>query len=290
MHNSRYKKASSRIAKRHKIRRYAGIFLKIGLPIAFLVGIIFLLRADFLQVKNFEIIGAETVPSQNIKNTAATLIAGNQFFLIPKSNILLLNKEKLATALLADFPRIEKVNVSKQFFGESVKLSLTERKEDFLWCSLQDLPAQVGECFFMTKSGLVFEKSDFPSLTLATTSNSAKTTLDKSTDKIIFSGVLEGNPLMKNFATAEKMQNYLNLINTFKNAKIVVTNVNIESSDKATAKTDVGDIIFDPEGADLPTAAQNAVLLINQIRIKTPSARFQYIDTRFGNKMFYKLI
>jgi cell division septal protein FtsQ len=268
MVKSRYKKASSRISKRQKTRKYAGMFLKITLPVVVLVGFVFLLRAGFLQVKNFEISGAETVPQENIKNAALSFASGTNFFVIPKSNIIIFNKGKLAAALLATFPRIEKVDVAKNFFGQSVELRVTEREADFLWCSIQ------GECFNMTKDGLVFE------------SYSA----EAPRDKIIFEGVLDGNPIMKSFATPAQMQNYLSLVNTFKNAKIVVTDINIELTDKATAKSNIGDIIFDPEGTDLSSVAQNAILLINQVKSKTPSAEFNYIDARFGNKMFYKLI
>jgi hypothetical protein len=231
----RYKKASSRIAKRRKIRRYFGLFLKISLPIAFFVGFIFLLRANFLQVKSFEVIGADTVPVESIKNISSNFISGTKFFVIPKSNILLLSKADLAAALLSKFGRLEKVDVSKQFFSDSIKLSVLERKPDFLWCSDQD------KCFFMTKDGYVFEQSDF-------TSQSGILA-----GKMIFGGLLTGNPLMKNFSAPEKMQNYSSFIEAFKNGSFQISSINIESSDKATAKSNTGDIIFSPDETDLST-------------------------------------
>jgi cell division septal protein FtsQ len=272
MHSKRYKKASSRIAKRNKVRSFLGLFLKIGLPVAFLVGLVFLLRADFMQVKNFEISGAETVLQENIKNIASGFASGTFFFAIPKSNILLLNKSKLASVLLSDFGRLEKVEVSKNFFNGKIDLKITERKADFLWCSLQD------ECFAMTKDGFIFE------------SYSALAPLDK----IIFRGNLTSNPLMKNFDTPERIQNYLKLVDVLKTANFEVSSINIESSDRAVAKTKinntVSDIIFNPAQVDLSLTAQNVILLINEIKRKTPSAEFNYIDARFDNKMFYKLL
>lgn len=263
----RYKKASSRIAKRSKTRKLFGLFLKILFPVVFFAGLVFLLRADFLQVKNFEVLGAETIQPESIKNMASDFISGNKFFLIPKSNIFLLNKKNLASTILTDFGRLEKVEVNKQFFSKSVELKIVERKGDFLWCS------PVDECFFMTKDGLVFE------------SYSA----EAPRDKLIFTGIIAGNPLMKNFATPEKIQNYLKLIEIFKNAGFEITSVNIESSDRAVAKSSIGDIIFNPEELNLSSVAQNTILLINETKSKNPSARFNYIDARFGNKLFYKL-
>lgn len=260
----RYSKAPSVIVKRHKIRRYAGIFLKISLPTAFVIGAIFLLRANFLQVKNFEVVGAETLQPEVIKNVALGVASGTRLFLIPKSNIILLDKGELAAALISQFPRLEKVDVNKQLFGESIKLSLTERKADFLWCSSQN------ECFSMTKDGLVFERAENPG------------------DKIIFTGILEGDPLMKNFADQERMKNYSKMIEIFGNAGFEISSINIESNDKMTTKTSIGDMIFSPGETDFSTAVQNTILLISEMINKKSSVRFQYIDARFGNKIFYK--
>lgn len=277
MLKSRYKKASSKIAKRRQARQTFGLILKIGLPVSVLVGLVFLLRADFLQVKNFEVVGTETISAETLKNTALSRTSGNKLLFVPKSNLFLLNKNNLADVLLADFTRIEKIEVNKQFFSRQVELKITERKADFLWCSAQT------ECFNMTKEGLVFASS-------AEALAKEEADID---NKIIFRGILNGNPLMKNFATPAKIQNYLKLVEVFKNGGFEISSINIESSDRAVAKTKIGDttsdIIFNPEETDLSLVAQNTILLINETKTKNPSAHFNYIDARFGNKMFYKL-
>lgn len=269
MKNSRYKKASSRITRRNKLRNFFSLFLKIGLPVAILLGLIFLLRADFLQVKSFEIVGSETISTEILKNTAQSLTLGNKLFLIPKSNLILLNKNNLANVLLSNFSRIEKIEINKKVFSQKVELKIKEKKADFLWCSEQN------ECFNMTKDGLVFENTEDVK------------------GKIIFRGILEGNPLMKNFATSAKMQNYENFISVFKNAGFEISSINMESSDKAVAKTNINnfmsDIIFNPEEKDISLVAQNTILLIKETLTKNSSAHFNYIDSRFGNKIFYKL-
>jgi len=278
--SSRYKKASSRIARRGKIRRIFSISLKIGLPVVFLVGLIFLLRANFLQIKNFEVLGAETIQPTEIKNVAANFISGNKFFLIPKSNILFLNEGSLSATLLSKFGRLEKVEISKNFFNKQVGLKVTERKAEFLWCSSLDT------CFFMTKDGLVFENAGFTGSDFLTSSVNRIEPINK----IIFKGLLAGNPLMKNFATPVKIENYLKFVQVFKDAGFEIFSIDIQSTDKAVAKSNIGDIIFNPEEPDLSTVAQNTILLIKETQSKNPTARFNYIDARFGNKFFYKLI
>lgn len=269
MLKSRYKKASSKIAKRRQVRKTFGLILKVGLPMLVLVGLVFLSRADFLQVKNFEVVGTETISAESLKHTAQSLTLGNRLLFVPKSNIILLNKNNLANILLSNFGRLEKVEVDKKFLSQKVELKLTERKAEFLWCSTTN------ECFDMTKDGLVFERTG------------------NIENKLIFTGIVAGNPIMKNFATLAEMQNYENFISVFKNSGFEIISINIESSDKAVVKININnfmsDIIFNPEEKDLSSVAQNNILLINQVLSKTPSSHFQYIDSRFGNKMFYKL-
>jgi hypothetical protein len=268
MKNRRFKKASSRIGRREKAKKNFALVLKIGIPVAVLVGLVFLLRADFLQVKDFEVTGGETALDNNVKDVALGLATGTSFFVIPKSNILLLDRGNLAGVLLSKFTRIQKVDISKNFFDGNVKLSITERSEDFLWCSTRD------ECFFMDKSGLVFAPYDGAGTDLG---------------KIIFKGVLVGDPIMKKFAASDEMQNYSGFIKTFADAGFKVDYINIESGEKGTAETNMGDVVFNPGETDLSLIAQNVILLINETKAKNHSAVFNYIDARFGNKIFYKL-
>jgi len=265
MQGRRYNKASSRIAKRNNARRVFGLVLKIGLPIVFLISIIFILRADFLQIKNIVVLGAETVSADNLKATTRSWTSGNHFFIIPKTNILFFNKQELADTLLTTFPRLEKAEINKQYFSKNIVLKVLEREADFLWCASSE------ECFYMNKSGLIFERGE------------------NDGSKFIFKGGVTGDPIMQSFATADKIQNYLNFIEVFEKEGLEVTYINIESSDKAILGTSIGEVFFSPGDADLTLVAQNALLLIDEIMSKNPNAVFEYIDARFGNKMFYKL-
>ena len=264
--NNRYNKASSKIAERNKIRRNISLFFKILTLTLILVLPILLLRANFLEVQDIEISGVEKAGEESIKKISLDFISGNYFYLIPKSNILFLNEEKLANILLTNFPRLKEVRVDKKV-NKNIEIKVKERGGDFLWCRSEE------ECFNMSSDGLVFEKAE------------EKTENKK--EKIVFKGAIEGDPIRKNFATPETMQNYLGAIEILKNNKIEIFSISLELSDKAVFETSMGDIFLNPE-EDMILNAQNVVLLINEIRLKNPLISFQYIDARFGNKIFYK--
>lgn len=274
---SRYNKASSKIARRRKKREKFFLFLKIAVPIIFSAGAIWLLRVDFLQVKDFEAVGNEVISTESLKNVALHFVSGNKFLFIPKTNILFLSKSDLSAVLLSDFSGIEKINANKEFFSRKIKLEIFERKEDFIWCS------ENNRCFSMTKDGLVFS-----SIAEILTGDNQ----DKS-NKIIFRGILSGDPILKSFAPHQKMQGFKNLADSFTNAGFKAISINIESSEKGILKTIINnresEIIFNPNAGDFSSVAENALLLIKEIRAKNAKAFFKYIDTRFGNKIFYKI-
>ncbi|MBN2093927.1 MAG: hypothetical protein JW740_00930, partial [Candidatus Zambryskibacteria bacterium] len=63
----RYKKASSRISQRNRVRKKIKLFFQIISPLALIIGFILLMRVDFLQIKNFKVVGTEHVKAEDIK-------------------------------------------------------------------------------------------------------------------------------------------------------------------------------------------------------------------------------
>jgi len=128
----------------------------------------------------------------------------------------------------------------------------------------------------MDKNGFVFEK--------------IQDTLADHPGILVFKGKLGGSPLLQNFAPEGEMQSFRNLINSLSQASFVTSVIDFESPEKAVAYTDAGKIIFSPDDGNFILPIQNAVLLIGETKAKDPTAKFDYIDVRFGNKVFYKLL
>lgn len=271
MYTKRHKGASARIAKRQKVKKYVTTIFKSALGLFLLVGTILLARADFLQINDFEIVGAKNISPDGIKNVASSFASGYRFGLLPKSNILIFNKDLLAEKMLEEFTRLGKVEVDKKLFGRRVEVRVEERGAKYLWCS----PTE--ECFFMSDDGLLFEKV-------------SEEKAFEAAGKVVFRGVLSNDPLLQYFASLERMKNYTDFMETLAKNNINITSIDVPLPDKAVAETEIGQIIFNPEEADLGSVAFNIILLIEELKTKKPAAQFEYIDARFGNKVFYKAI
>lgn len=259
-------KASDRIKKRNDTRKLVLRSVKFFILIFVFMAPILVLRADFLQIKNIVILGDETGEKDYLKSEIQNFISGKILWFLPKSNLMLIDENDLASALLSKFSNLEEVDIHRRL-DMTLEVSATERSSDYLWCS------NTQECFNMTKNGLVFEKSILP----------------RSNQKLIFKGVIVQNPILQSFATKEVMQKYENLVGVLQKEGLKVSVVNVDSQNKIIVGTDIGDIFFNGEEKDLAPAIESALTLINDIRSKTPSATFQYIDVRFGNKVYYKM-
>lgn len=259
--------ASSRIKERGNIRRRIALMLKALVLSALLISPIFLLRADFMQIQNMEVVGAQVLNEASIKELAASFATGNKFLVIPKSNIMVFDEKELADNLAEKYGRLESVEINKKLYNKTLEIKVKERKSDFLWCAGND------ECYFMSSDGVIFEKS----------------LLTNIPETLIFRGAVEGDPLRKSFATTEAMTNYLSLVSTLDEAGFPVSSINIQTPNKAYAATVIGDVIFNPEENNLNLAGSNAATLIKSLQSKHSTSTFEYIDARFGNKVFYKL-
>lgn len=261
----RFRGASSRIKRRSKAKHFFSVLFKVGLPAFLFASAIYVLRADFIQLKKVEISGNKEIKTEQIEKLALNSMTGNYFWFIPKSNMLLFDEKDLAAKILEEFKRAESAKVSKSVRG-SLEVAIKERRGDFIWCSASE------ECFLMDRNGLIFVDALRKEIA----------------GKIIFRGGIAGDPIMKNFTEAETMQNYLKASEILGNAGFNVLSINLELPNKAVFETETGDIFLNPE-EDLSDSVSNAILLITEIKSKNPSAIFEYIDARFGNKVFYKL-
>lgn len=267
MYKSRFKKTRSANSKqKFNFKLLVALFF----VTVFFLSLVSLLRADFLQVKSFEISGLDSLPAENVKNVASSFISGYKFLILPKSNKIFLDKKGLSENLKQNFGRLESVDVQVSLFGGGPEIKVAERKPDFLWCSGGD------ECFFMTREGLVFEKVETE-------------WLPAYGNKPIFRGLLSEDPIGKNFASPSEMKKILDFMKYFSDAGFEIGGISFELGNKAVINTNAGNIIFNPEENSLASSSRNAILLIRNERDKNPGARFEYIDTRFGSKLFYKL-
>lgn len=265
MINKRYNKSLSRLADRNKKLRKIKVGVVFALPVLLLVALSLLSRISSFQISSVEVSGEESIAKDDIENAALESISGNKFFIFPRTNVFMVNESALASVLLSEFPRIENINVEKNADGV-LKVKIKERQAVASWC-------KDTSCFLLDSTGLIYSPVN-SELELF--------------GKIIFRGRIDGDPLMKSFQTKEIMDSYFKAVSVLKDNNIETTSIEIESRDKGIIKTSIGNIFINPESLELVEAIENAILVIEERKANNNEFVFEYIDVRFGNKVFYK--
>ncbi len=257
---------SSKIGKRNKRRQTFKLAILFILPFVFGAGLIFALRLNVFQIQNVVVEGAVSLNEEQIKLLATDFISGAYLGLVPRTNILLADTNELEQSIKNNFGKVDNVKISRSADG-NLKIKIKEKMARAIWCKDTD-------CFLVDGDGFVY----------------ARALESEKSQKVVFAGSLSGDPIGRQLVLRSEMEGYFGLIDRLQTAGIETRVVMLESGDKSVLQTSLCDIVVLPGGAGEKETADNILLLIESELQKNNSVKFEYIDARFNNKMFYKTI
>lgn len=247
----------------------------------FLAGIfaffIFLFREPSLRVSAIEVAGAEAVSEEAIRGAVRESLAGSYFGLVPKESIIFYPERAIERELERRFLRLSRVEVSTRNL-RTIRIGVAERRPAHLWCgSVREVVTT--ECFFLDETGYAFDRS-------ATFSGSALTRLY---------GELEGageTALGKRFLPEAEFAE-LNLFVKAVEALGLspVSLVKKGGGDYDLHLKDGGKLVFAlKDGAEKAASNLESALGVDPLKndMAAKRDRLEYIDLRFGNKVFFK--
>lgn len=149
--------------KKHRATRKKALFFCLGAVAVFL----FLglgARAERLNIKNIEVEGNQTVSTGAIENFATDYISGNYFFIFPKTNFIIYPKNGIRDALSAEFKGLKDIVVSLENI-DTLKITVSERIGEYVWCG-EILPetginSEDVKCYFIDNSGFIFDEAPY---------------------------------------------------------------------------------------------------------------------------------
>lgn len=129
------------------------------LTILIIVGVVFLLRMNSIQIKETKIEGVSIIDKKEVEDTVRGTLSGNYLWLIPKSNTFLYSVKKLNNILVQKFPGIYSLDVGREGFGK-VYVKIVERKPQALYCKDGNEKA-TPDCYFVDSTGKVFAQAPY---------------------------------------------------------------------------------------------------------------------------------
>ena len=251
------------------------IFLSVSGFLVLFAGLVYLSRLDKLNIGEVRITGNKLIDAGEIKSAAQEELEGNYLWVFPRTNIFFYPKKGIKNKLTEKFPRLKNAAFLLED-RKTLEISITERLALYTWCG--DAPPNPGgeekpACNFLDETGFLFDEAPY------------------------FSGEVYFKFYGANFSAVD-----FNRLVSFKKAFEAMRlkpaalyadrsgDVRIFLAPKSSASTGP-EIIFKIDSdlekmiANLKTALDTEPMRTN---FRNKYSSLEYIDLRFGNKVYYK--
>lgn len=258
----------SRLRLRKRRRRVRLALLLCALLAVLVAAVAGLSRLPALQVSEITISGAETISPGAIKALVEDHIAGYYLYALPKRNILLYPKKDIAAALLKTYPSLASADVHAGDF-HTIVVNVVERAPRALWC-------QEARCYLMDENGVVYaEAPTFSSPVYLT-----------------YYGEASAGALPRQYLVATEFQALSALVDAV--ARLVpdatAVDVTVDSNRDAHVRFSSGfelRFVLDDQVGDV--FERFTLALTAEPLLQHELSEFEYLDLRFGDKLYYKL-
>jgi len=260
---------------------FFGVVLAIGIVSAF----VFFVREPFVRVQAIVIEGEEALSEQEISAALGAHLLGTYATVIPRDSIFFYPREAMERDLSERFKRLKEVEVSGVGF-DSIQVTLDERTPAYLWCGKEKEVVTTG-CYFLDNEGYVFERAP-------TFSGSVL---------VRFYGPLEEGEASLSYTTEEDAAGrfFLTSRQFAPLAAFLGSATALSLTPSYLVKKESGDAeLYLKEGGkvvislkeDMEKTLSNLESALDAEPLKSDMAKrrsaLQYIDLRFGNKVFFK--
>ena len=264
--------------RRRRIFLYK-IFISLFLIAVILGSIVFISRDSNLNINKIEINGNKAIETKLIKEIVDKELAGNYFWFFPKTNFLFYPQNIIKTNLENSFKRIKDISVGVKNI-KTLEISLTEREALYTWCGnvKEDLISSDKKCYFVDESGYIFDEAPYFSGEVyfkfyGPVDNEnyfSKENFKQLVDFKDVLGTMGFKPISLYILNNGDVKIFLSVKNKISKEPYLI--FKIDSDFKNVAE-------------NLESAISTEPLLSN---LKNKYTLLQYIDLRFGNKVYYK--
>lgn len=259
-------------ANRRLQRKRDNVFKKTGVAtmglVVFFVLIAVLLRIDALQFNQISIEGERHVSEAEIQRVVEQELNRSLAFVLPRSNVLLFSSKSTKQQLLDQFPRIAELEVRRDMFARTVSVELTERSLWMVLCNHEE-----NDCVSVSRDGIAYAQSPTFSGNLVT--------------KVIDERNIEVE-LGKEILTKD----IRDIVLLYTEEESVVAEIGkpqfiLSGSNEMKILSLEGWYVIADFTSDPNEAYANMVAVLRE-EIGEDRLNLEYIDTRFGNRIFYK--
>lgn len=254
--------------RRRRVRVVLILFLLVALLCGGVIGLTWL---PFMRIEAVEVSGVESVPASLIQASAQKALLGTYWYLFPKNNIFLYPRTNISQQIQSQFSALMRVEVRARDF-HTIDILVAERAPQALWCG--NTNASSSPCLLLDQDGFAYASAaDF-----------------FGNAYVHYFGALEGSSTPPEFLSVEKFHALSALVDELVKKTGTVSSVTIENMQDARVSFANGfDLLFSLQDTGAGILERYALALTADPFNKHPVEDFQYLDLRFGDKLYYKL-
>lgn len=264
----------------HAKQKRKALYVRLGVLSALfliLLGVsVWVSRLQSIRIDTVVINGATVLPVETLEQYTRDMLVGNYAWLFPKANVFLYPREKIQKGLEEKFPRIHTIK-TQTLDNHILAVTIVEREPFALWCDTPPTDSQISQCYFLDTDGFVFDHAP----------QFSGNAYFKYYGLLPFEAPI-GSYYLSSTTRFHELSNFI-----AEAKKLDITPLYISAKDTENFELSVfggGKILLDTRESFVKIAERLSALL------KTPNLvprngnelLVEYIDLRFGNKMFFK--
>ena len=240
------------------------------------------------SVQEVRVAGANEISQDILRYYVDTRLHDGRQAFFSRANIFLYPRSSIEHAVVEFFPRIKSVKISREsLFATAITVSIEERETFARWCTLMLGTGNGEECYFLGENGFIFARA----------TSSAKTL-----SSYVFRGGLPAMPAHAgqtglSSTTAAIGQQYLPgsfagvlaLLDRLGQAGFSSSEIVAKDDQDFSVRLQQGFEIRVSYGADVGALVKNLELILASEPLRGKESELEYVDLRFGNRVYYKL-
>ena len=230
------------------------------------------------SVQDIRIDGAKELRPELVHSYVETRLFDGSYRFLSPVNIFLYPRARIEEGLIAYFPRVRSARVSRPaLLSTTIVVSIEEREAFARWClPASDAGAKEERCFLMDRSGVIFAPF-------------ATSTRAPDTGYVFRGGVSATSSPAGQAYLPGAFSGVLALLERLGQAGYVPESISAEGEQDFSVSLARGFSIRASFGGDVSALVKNLELVLSSESLRGKESELEYIDLRFGNRVYYKL-
>ena len=231
------------------------------------------------NISGISVVGASGMKVEPIERLVEVVLDDGAYRILSRRNIFLYPQAELEKAVTS-LPPVKSARITRpSLFATDIVVTIEEREAFARWCT----GMQGGDCYLMDAGGFLYAPLGWAGTATSST-------------QYIFAGGLPARddsatstyPIGQSFVQAH-LPGLLSLLTYLGQAGFTPLGAEVENGQDILIPLQEGFLVKASFGADAGMLAKNLELVLSSDVLKGKSDALEYVDLRFGNRVYYKL-